>query len=218
MDFNKRQIGLMAIVAGIIASTPLAYHVAFASHAFESGAASGTLPVATTIVLAGQVMKPGDYLPVVDFSPNYVTGHLLLRIPCDAEGNPAVIPIGGHIDEEEDKTYVDQLQINYIAHASDPGKSCVYHSHVPAVKLSTLDKPGPPRITDIGILNHSDKVVVFRTANAVSFSLLTVVGEITGANGYGPGSSLPAPFNAPKQVSSLMGIEPHVEGGHHHDE
>lgn len=211
---NLKQLAIIAVAATIVITAPV---VALADHAFESGVTSGTMPVATTIPLGGQVLRPGDYLPVVDFSPNYVTGHLLLRVPCDADGNPAVIPVGGHIDESANKTYVDQLQMNYIEHASTPGKSCVYHSHVPAVKLTTLDKPGPPRISDLGLLNVSDKNVVFRTGNAVSFTLLTVVGELSGTNGYGPGSSLPAPFNAPKQLSSLLGVPPvPPAGGHSH--
>ncbi|WP_337862480.1 hypothetical protein [Nitrososphaera sp.] len=215
---NLRNLAIIAIIAGIAATTPV---VAFAGHAFESGAASGTLPVATTVLLAGQVMRPGDYMPVVDFSPNYVTGHLLLRAPCDADGNPAVIPVGGHIDEIANRTYVDQLQMNYIAHASAPGKSCVYHSHVPAVKLSSIANAGPPRVTDIGLLNVGTKNVVFRTGNTVSFTVLTVAGEINPPNGYGPASAgngqLPAPFNTPKQISSLIGMNPvPPEGVHAH--
>jgi hypothetical protein len=211
---NLKKLALIAIAAAIVVSMPV---VAFASHAFESGAAAGTLPVATTLLLSGEVMRPGDYMPVVDFSPNYVTGHLLLRVPSDTNGNPAVIPVGGHIDERASRTYVDQLQMNYVEHASTPGKSCVYHSHVPAVKLTSIANAGPPRVTDIGLLNVGTKNVVFRTGNVVSFTLLTTVGEINPPNGYGAEGSLPAPFNAPKQISSLIGVPPKpAEGTHGH--
>jgi len=187
----------------------------YADHAFETGVVAGTMPNTVHVFLAGQVMRPGDYLPVADFSPNFVTGHFLLIVPCDSNAQPAVIPIGGHIDEIPEKTWVAQLQMNYISQASNPGKTCVYHSHVPAVSLTTVPNPGPPRITDMGLLNVSGKTVVFRTGNVAMFTLLSVVGDISGANGYGTGSNMPAPYNTPRLPSAITGTAP-IETGHTH--
>jgi hypothetical protein len=214
--FNN--ITLVAIVATVVAVSVLTYNFAIASHSFEQGASTGTLPQATTVVLAGQVIQPGDYFPIVDFSPNYVAGHLLVRIPCDANANPLVMPIAGHVDEIPERTFMAQAQLNYIEHASNPGKSCVYHSHIPAVDITDVGNPGAPRITDIGLLNTGTKNVVFRTANVASFTILNVVGNINPPNGYGPASTgngqMPFPYNQPGPIFP-SGTAQFDE--HHHD-
>lgn len=192
MTFKK--LSLVAIGALIaISSVGFTNQNVFADHTFETGIVPGsTLQPTVHVPLAGTVMRPGDYLPVADFSPQFVTGHFLLAVPCDSRGIPAVIPIGGHIDEHDHETWVDQLQMNYIAHASTPGKTCVYHSHVPAIELkhSTVAWAGPPRITDMGLFNISGKNVVFRTGNVAMFTMLTEVNTITPPNGYGLPSSV----------------------------
>jgi len=183
----NNKIIYLAIITTVIAATGFSYNWAIGSHGFEQGASAGTLPTAVTVPLAGQVMRPGDYFPLADYSPNYVTGHLLVRIPCDANGKPLVTPIAGHVDELPERTWMAPAQLNYIPHASSPGNTCVYHSHIPAVDLSEVGNPGAPRITDIGLLNQGTKNVVFRTANAMSFTLLQVAGDINPPNNYGPG-------------------------------
>lgn len=178
---------LIAIISTSVALGSASYHYAMASHGFEQGAAAGTLPTVVTVPLAGQVMRPGDYFPLADYSPNYVSGHFLVRIPCDANAKPLVTPVAGHVDELPERTWVAPAQLNYIPHASKPGDTCVYHSHIPAVDLDGVGNPGAPRITDIGLLNQGKKNVVFRTANAMSFTLLQVLGDINPPNHYGPG-------------------------------
>lgn len=185
-----RQIDFRLLIAMVSMSAALggiSYHYATASHGFESGVSGSSLPTAVTVPLAGQVMRPGDYFPLADYSPNYVTGHLLVRIPCDANAKPLVTPIAGHVDELPERTWMAPAQLNYIPHASSPGNTCVYHSHIPAVDLTEVGQPGAPRITDIGLLNQGTKNVVFRTANVMSFTLLNVAGDINPPNHYGPG-------------------------------
>jgi hypothetical protein len=193
-NFSMKKIHLLVIV--VVTTTigigSLTYHSATASHGFEVGANAGSLPSAVTVSLAGQVMRPGDYFPLADYSPNFVAGHLLVRIPCDNNAKPLVTPVAGHVDELAERTWVAPAQLNYIPHASTPGQTCVYHSHIPAVDLVDVGNPGAPRITDIGLLNNSDKNVVFRTGNAMSFTLLRVVGEINPPNNYGVGGFAPA--------------------------
>lgn len=186
---------LIAIISTSAALGGVSIHYANANHGFEGGAVTGTLPSATTVLLAGQVMRPGDYMPLVDFSPNYVSGHLLVRIPCDSNGVPLVTPVAGHIDESASRTYVEPAQLNIIPHASSLGNTCVYHSHIPAADTNDVGVPGAPRITDIGLLNQGTKNVVFRTSNAMSFTLLRVLGDINPPNQYGPSGTMPAPYN-----------------------
>lgn len=195
MKYSKSNILLMVLLVTAVGGVALTYNYATAAHSFETGAATGTLPSAVTVILAGQVLQPGDYLPLADYSPNYVAGHFLARIPCDSAGNPLVVPVAGHVDELADRTWLDQAQLNLIEHVSNKGKTCVYHSHIPAVDLTQVGHPGAPRITDIGLLNISDKNVVFRTGNAMSFTLLNVVGNINPPNNYGPGGNMPLPYS-----------------------
>lgn len=188
---RKSYLLVVAIAAASIGIGSLTYHTATASHGFEVGANSGSLPPAVTVALAGQVMRPGDYFPLADYSPNYVAGHFLVRIPCDNNAKPLVVPVAGHVDEIAARTWMAPAQLNYIPHASTPGQTCVYHSHIPAIDLVDVGYPGAPRITDIGLLNTSDKNVVFRTGNAMSFTLLRVIGEINPPNNYGEGGFAP---------------------------
>ncbi|MBS3925439.1 MAG: hypothetical protein KGZ34_01925 [Nitrosarchaeum sp.] len=197
MKYSRSNILLMVLLVGAVSGVIFTYNFAIGAHSFETGAATGTLPNAVTVVLAGQVLQPGDYLPLADYSPNYVTGHFLARIPCDSTGKPLVIPVAGHVDELPNRTWLDQAQLNLIEHVSNKGKTCVYHSHIPAVDLTQVGNPGAPRITDIGLLNLSDKNVVFRTGNAMSFTILSVVGNINPPNNYGPGGNMPLPYSCP---------------------
>lgn len=207
---------LIAIISTSAALGGVSFHYATANHGFEGGAVAGSMPSATTVLLAGQVMRPGDYMPLVDFSPNYVAGHLLVRIPCDSNGMPLVTPVAGHIDELASRTYVEPAQLNYIAHASNPGNTCVYHSHIPAADSTDVGVPGAPRITDIGLLNQGQKNVVFRTGNAMSFTLLRVLGDINPPNQYGPSGTMPAPYNVAPTFPATNLANPTVSLDHAH--
>ncbi len=214
---------LVAITAIAVTTATFSYNWAIASHGFEQGVAAGTLPSAVTVPLAGQVMRPGDYFPLADYSPNYVSGHLLVRIPCDANAKPLVTPIAGHVDELPERTWMAPAQLNYIPHASNPGNTCVYHSHIPAVDLHGVGNPGAPRITDIGLLNQGKKNIVFRTANVMSFTLLQVLGDINPPNNYGPGGFasgiIGSPYlNTPTfPATGLDNPNPSFDTPHHHD-
>jgi hypothetical protein len=216
MDFGNKII-LLGILVAVVSVGAYSFHTATASHSFESGSATGTLPVATTVILAGQVLQPGDYLPLVDFSPNFVAGHLLVRIPCNSEGEPLVLPIAGHVDELPERTFMEQAQLNYIAHVSAPGKTCVYHSHVPAADIDAVGFAGAPRITDIGLINLSGKNVVFRTGNAMSFTIHQVLGDINPPNHYGSdGTTMPKPYNG-EAASFYPHLPAGFAGADHHD-
>jgi hypothetical protein len=53
-------------------------------------------------------------------------------------------------------------------------------------------RPIPPRVTAIGLLNTDDRNVVFRTGNSMTFSLSGVAGDISaGINHYGHPTNLP---------------------------
>jgi hypothetical protein len=57
------------------------------------------LPV---IIISGTFveLEPAAVLPLYDASPNFVSGHFLLRAPCDEDHVPFVTVIAGHIDDK----------------------------------------------------------------------------------------------------------------------
>ena len=74
---NSRYIVIFVAITTITTIGAYTYNEAMASHAFEGGTAGGALPIATTVIISGEVMQSGDCMPLVDFSPNFVAGHLL---------------------------------------------------------------------------------------------------------------------------------------------
>jgi hypothetical protein len=76
---------------------------AFASHSFEAGVKGDTVPDNTHIRLDGMTLAPGAIFPLYDASPNFVSGHLLLKAPCvpvtdgDDTMKPTVTVVAGQI-------------------------------------------------------------------------------------------------------------------------
>ena len=105
--------------------------------------------------------------------------------------------------------------MNLIEHVSNKGKTCVYHSHVPAIDVSKVGNPGAPRITDVGLMNTCKSNIVFGTANVMSFTVLRTLGDIN-SNPYGPEGDLPSPYNTegptmPK-FGDMLSVDVHLHG------
>jgi hypothetical protein len=177
MPDKLARLKLLVVAAGVTAIIGLvAYNSSvFASHSFEVGVAGGTIPDNTHIRLDGLTLAPGGVLPVYDASPNFISGHFLMRAPCDDDHVPTVTVIAGHIDESEHGTFVDKIPLYYIAHASGPD-SCVWHAHVP----DPLNG-GAPRVTDIALVNLSGEPVSFNPGDAVDINVQRVLGSIADA-------------------------------------
>ncbi|MGD1838057.1 MAG: hypothetical protein ACPKPY_08375 [Nitrososphaeraceae archaeon] len=184
----------------LIGSTFSFTQLASASHSFELGVAGGSIPDNTHVRLNGIVLGPGEVLPIYDSSPNFISGHLLLRAPCvadpsDSEGDtfiPTVTVIAGHIDEQSDTTFVEKVPLFYIGHASGQDNSCVWHSHIP----DPLNG-GSPRNTDIALVNYDENPVEFNDGDVVDVNTQRVLGSI--------GS---APYNSPQLPGDLSGFNP----------
>ncbi|AFU59791.1 MAG: hypothetical protein QXX64_06105 [Nitrososphaera sp.] len=171
----------LAAVAIAVASTAILLTIygsttVFASHSFEAGVSGDNIPDNTHIRLDGLTLPPAGVLPVYDASPNFISGHFLLRAPCDPETHvPYVTVIAGHIDESEHGTYVDKVPLYYIAHASTAG-SCVFHAHIP----DPLNG-GAARVTDIVLINLSGQNVTFNAGDVVDVNVQRVLGSISDA-------------------------------------
>jgi hypothetical protein len=171
-----KRLQLLIIAAGIalIGGGILYGSSVFASHSFEAGVAGNTLPQNTHIRLDGLTLpKGGGALPVYDASPNFVSGHFLMRAPCDPDTHvPEVTVIAGHIDESKNSTFVDKIPLYYIDHASTAG-SCVFHAHIP----DPLNG-GAPKVTDIALINLSTQDIAFNPGDMADINVQRVLGSI----------------------------------------
>jgi len=175
MNFaSVKKLKLLAIAIGLAAIGASVYGGSvFASHSFEAGVKGDSLPDNTHIRLDGLTLPPGGVLPVYDASPNFISGHFLLRAPCDDNHVPTVTVIAGHIDESAEMTYVDKMPLFYIDHASTAG-SCVWHAHIP----DPLNG-GAARVTDMDLINLSGKNVTFNAGDVVDVNVQRVLGSIS---------------------------------------
>jgi hypothetical protein len=154
---------------------------AFASHSFEAGVKGDTVPDNTHIRLDGMTLAPGAIFPLYDASPNFVSGHLLLKAPCvpvtdgDDTMKPTITVVAGHVDELNANTHMEKIPLYYIAAVSTPD-SCIWHAHVP----DPLNG-GSPRITDIDLINLSGAPITFSAGDVVDLNIQRVLGNIADA-------------------------------------
>lgn len=169
----RSNLRLLIIAAGLATIGAVYGGTVFASHSFEAGVSGSNIPDNTHVRLDGLILPPGGVLPLYDSSPNFVSGHLLLRAPCDQDTNaPYVTVIAGHIDESMQDTFVDKVPLYYISHAST-ADSCVYHAHMP----DPLNG-GAPKVTDVALINLSGQDVSFNPGDAADINVQRVLGSI----------------------------------------
>lgn len=169
----------------------------FASHSFEAGTQGNTIPENTHIRLDGMTLADGDIFPLYDSSPNFISGHFLLKAPCapvtegDDTYKPTVTVIAGHVDELDKNTRMKKIPLFYINTVSNPPNSCVWHAHIP----DPLNG-GAPKITDIALVNLSGGPLGFSAGDVVDINVQQVLGDI-GRNPYtgGPSVELEDPEN-----------------------
>jgi len=103
-----------------------------------------------TILLAGQVIPPKDYIHLYDSSPyKIVNGHLAVKIPCDESFQPQLNILVGQAPN------LQSISLLLIEELSKPSKLCIYHADLeetapvrhttPDIKIGT--------ITDIALQN-----------------------------------------------------------------
>jgi hypothetical protein len=178
LPYRIMNLKLLTLAAGITAIVLVVTYNSsvFATHSFEVGVSEGSIPDNTHISLDGLTLPPGGVLPVYDSSPNFVSGHFLLRAPCEGDNNaPTITAIAGHVDESEHGTFVDKIPLYYIAHASGPD-SCIWHAHIP----DPLNG-GAHRVTDIDLINLSGQTLSFNPGDAVDINIQRVLGNIADA-------------------------------------
>lgn len=180
MTINKISNRLAVLVIAVASTATLlaiySSSTVLASHSFEAGVSGDNIPDNTHIRLDGLTLPPAGVLPVYDASPNFISGHFLLRAPCDNQTHvPQVTVIAGHIDESQHVTHMDKVPLYYISHASTAG-SCVFHAHIP----DPLNG-GASRVTDIDLINLSGQDAIFNAGDAVDVNVQRVLGSISDA-------------------------------------
>ena len=171
---KTRILALMMATLMSLGSLSLIPLDVYASHSYEAGVQGDAIPDNTHIDLSQLTLPSTGVFPLYDASPNFVSGHFLMRAPCnDAEPpQPLVTVIAGHIDEFANLTHVDKVPLFYIGHASTAG-SCVYHAHIP----DPLEG-GSPRITDVDLVNYSPQPIIFNPGDAVDINVQRSLGSI----------------------------------------
>ncbi|MEM2760904.1 MAG: hypothetical protein QXU32_12930 [Nitrososphaerales archaeon] len=207
---NFNHVRLMIVGIGIAAIGVIYAGTVFASHTFEAGVERGNLPDNTHVRLDGLTLPPGGVMPVYDASPNFVSGHFLLRAPCEVVNGdnllkrPTVTVIAGHIDESMHHTHMDKIPLFYIPHASGPD-SCVWHAHIP----DPLNG-GAPRVTDIDLVNFSGSPITFNPGDVVDINIQRVLGNIADAE-YSDGT-LPGDLTHGNPVFNVDHSDPNKRG------
>lgn len=170
----SKHLKLLIAAIGLAAMGTVYGGTVFASHSFEAGVSGNNIPDNTHVRLDSLELPPGGVLPIYDASPNFVSGHLLLRSPCDPDTHvPDVTVVAGHVDESVEATFVDKVPLYYISHASS-NDSCVYHAHIP----DPLNG-GAARVTDIALVNYANQTVTFSAGDMVDVNVQRVLGSIS---------------------------------------
>jgi hypothetical protein len=109
-----------------------------------------------TVLLAGQVIPPKDYIHLYDSSPyKIVNGHLAVKIPCDESFQPQLNVLVGQAPN------LQSISLLLIEELSKPTKLCIYHADLeetapvrhatPDVKIGT--------ITDVALQNPGIRAI-----------------------------------------------------------
>ncbi len=208
----SKNLQLFLIAASLAVIGAVYGGTVFASHSFEAGVSGNSIPDNTHVRLDGLTLPPGGVLPLYDASPNFVSGHFLLRAPCDPDTHvPHVTVIAGHIDESMHGTYVDKMPLYYISHAST-ADSCVYHAHMP----DPLNG-GAPKVTDIALINLSGEDASFNPGDAADINVQRVLGSMS-SSPYAE-MQLPADLTHGNPIFDLNDDDPDNDGlGFVHEE
>lgn len=109
-----------------------------------------------TILLAGQVIPPKDYIHLYDSSPyKIVNGHLAVKIPCDESFQPQLNVLVGQAPK------LQSISLLLIEELSKAGKLCIYHADLEETALVTHATPDVKigTITDVALQNPGIRAI-----------------------------------------------------------
>lgn len=217
---NIKHLKLIILGIGITAIGTLYTSSVLASHNFEAGVIGNNIPDNTHVRLDGVTLPPGGIFPVYDASPNFVSGHILVKAPCapveDGEDTyrPTVTVIAGHVDEHIGGTHMEKMPLYYISFVSNPTgevgvNSCIWHAHLP----DPLNG-GSPRVTDIDLVNNTDGPISFNPGDVVDINIQRVLGSTRDS----PYTETVVDIGGFNPIFDLNDADPNNDGlGFHHE-
>lgn len=170
---------------GIIAAIGIALLTAFtiayvmpSSTAAEEGMKTDVVRDTVTLLLDWKRIEPNDFILIYDATPYHImSGHVALRVPCDADGEPVItVQVGSAEDgllEEPEMMLLDKV--------SEKGKMCVYHADL----MSTHEEgKAMGKITDVVLKNPHNKVVTLPRGSSVVVGVNEIMKSEEHSNGH----------------------------------
>lgn len=103
---------------------------------------------AVTLLLEDKTLPKGDYIELYDSTPyKIVTGHLVVKVPCNSKGQAEVDLLTGEAPN------LKSTHAELVSELSTPGKLCLYHVDLVSDNANT--------ITDVAIKNNSTHGITF---------------------------------------------------------
>lgn len=121
-----------------------------------------------TILLAGQVIPPKDYIHLYDSSPyKIVNGHLAVKIPCDESFQPQLNVLVGQAPK------LQSISLLLIEELSKPGKLCIYHADLEETALVTHATPDVKigTITDVALQNPGIRAIELPPTSSITIGV-----------------------------------------------
>ena len=121
-----------------------------------------------TILLAGQVIPPKDYIHLYDSSPyKIVNGHLAVKIPCDESFQPQLNVLVGQAPK------LQSISLLLIEELSKPGKLCIYHADLEETALVTHATPDVKigTITDVALQNPGIRAIELPPTSSIAIGV-----------------------------------------------
>ena len=121
-----------------------------------------------TILLAGQIIPPKDYIHLYDSSPyKIVNGHLAVKIPCDESFQPQLNVLVGQAPN------LQSISLLLIEELSKPSKLCIYHADLEETALVSHAAPDVKigTITDIAIQNPGIRAIELPPTSSITIGV-----------------------------------------------
>jgi hypothetical protein len=130
-----------------------------------------------TLLLAHQIVPPKDFIHIYDTTPyNILNGHLVAKIPCDANSAPSLQILIGHLPD------LKPVQPQLIKEFSKPGYICMYNVDIGSPTMTTTtsygsntDKGDNIMNTDLVLRNPTDYRITLPSTSTVVIGVNEIV-------------------------------------------
>ncbi|MEM4321150.1 MAG: hypothetical protein QXS40_03230 [Candidatus Nitrosocaldus sp.] len=170
---------------GIVAAAGIALMMTFAiayvipsSTAAEEGMKTDVVRDTVTLLLDWKRIDPNDFILIYDASPYHImSGHVALRVPCDADGKPVITVLVGSAEDG----LLEEPEMMLLDKVSEKGKMCVYHAD-----LTSTHEEGTAmgKIVDVALKNPHDRIVTLPRGSSVVVGVNEIMKSEEHSNGH----------------------------------